>query len=105
MRDSVLNFIRVAANIILHSFRAAAPCWAAICLTAVILIVRFARMKKKGKKQDGNYGAEGISLGMCFGLLFGTTFGDNAAIGIAVGALVGLAIGMCVPRSPKDAEK
>ncbi len=50
MRHAVLNFIRVAANIISHYFHTAAPCWTAICLAAVILIVRFARIKKKEKK-------------------------------------------------------
>ena len=80
MRHAVLNFIRVAANIISHHFHTAAPCWTAICLAEVILIVRFARIKKKEKKQDGNYGADGVSLGMCFDLLFGTTFGNNAAM-------------------------
>lgn len=61
MRHAVLNFIRVAANIISHYFH-------------------IARIKKKEKKQDGSYGADGVSLGMCFGLLFGTTFGNNAAM-------------------------
>ena len=50
MADTIGSNIRVAGNMLLHSFRTAAPCWAAIALVAVILIIRAMAGKKKGKK-------------------------------------------------------
>lgn len=38
--DTVLNFIHVAGNVLLHSMRTAAFCWAAVCLAAAVLIIR-----------------------------------------------------------------
>lgn len=50
--------------------RAAAP-WVAMGLAVTILAVRGAKRKKATEKQDkkqaGNYGTEGMCLGMCFG--------------------------------------
>lgn len=103
--NTILEFIRVAGNIILHSIRTALPCWVAVFLVAAILIVRSITTKKKEKKQDGNYSMEGMSLGMCFGLLIGTVLGDNLGIGISLGALIGLAIGLCMPKKQENEEK
>ena len=38
--DTVLNFIHVAGNVLLHSMRTAAFCWTAVCLAAAVLIIR-----------------------------------------------------------------
>ena len=51
--DSILDF-----------FRAASP-WVAMGLLLAIFFVRSAVKKKKDKKQDGDYGTEGMCLGMC----------------------------------------
>ncbi len=37
---TVLNFIHVAGNVLLHSMCTAAFCWAAVCLAAAVLIIR-----------------------------------------------------------------
>lgn len=86
--------------------RTAAP-WVAMGLLVTILTVCGVARKKKGKKEDGNYGVTGMSLGMCFGVLIGTAFGDSIGlgIGISIGALVGLVIGMCIPGKPADSGK
>ncbi len=102
--NSVLEFIRVAMNTILHSFRTAMPCWAAIVLAAIILI-RSAVQKIKGEKQGGNCGMEGVILGLCFGLLIGTMLGDNIGTGISLGASAGLAVGLFIPKKTKDEDK
>ena len=72
-------------------------------LLVTILTVCGVARKKKGKKEDGNYGVTGMSLGMCFGVLIGTAFGDSIGlgIGISIGALVGLVIGECVFRESR----
>ena len=76
-------------------------------LLVTILTVCGVARKKKGKKEDGNYGVTGMSRGMCFGVLIGTAFGDSIGlgIGISIGALVGLVIGMCIPGKPADSGK
>ena len=48
--DSILDF-----------FRAASP-WVAMGLLLAIFFVRSAVKKKKGKKQNGDYGTEGMCL-------------------------------------------
>ena len=48
--NAILNFVRVAGNILLHSFSTAAFCWAAIGLAAVVLVVRGIIKKKESKK-------------------------------------------------------
>lgn len=82
---------------------AAAP-WVAIGLTVAILAVRGVTGGKKSKKQDGDYGTEGMSLGMCFGVLIGTAFGGIGS-GLSFGMLAGLAVGMCIPKKSKDGNK
>lgn len=103
--NSVFNAIRVAVNVILHSVRTNTLCWAAIALTAVILIVRGIKGKKKEENQDSNYSMEGMSLGMCFGLVLGTALGDNLGVGISLGAIAGLVIGMCISKKTGDGDK
>ena len=48
---------------ILAFVRAAAP-WVAMALVLVLLTVRGAAKKKTGKKPVGDYGTEGMCLGM-----------------------------------------
>lgn len=40
---------------------------------------------KKGKKQDSDYGTEGMCLGMCFGTAIGTAIGNATGIGMLLG--------------------
>lgn len=84
-------------NTLLHSIRTAAPCWVAIVLVVAILVLRGLTKKKKGEKQDSNYGMEGMCLGMCFGTAIG--------IGISLGMLIGLAIGLSISKKPEDGDK
>ncbi len=105
MADTIGSNIRVAGNMLLHSFRTAAPCWAAIALVAVILIIRALAGKKKGKKQEETYGMEGMCLGMYFGATIGTVFANNTGIGISFGMLIGLAVGMCFHKKPDDTDQ
>lgn len=91
-------------NAILDFIRAAAP-WVAMGLLLIIFCVRGAAKNKNGKKQDDNYGTEGMCLGMCFGTALGTVLGNNTGIGTSLGMLIGLAIGLCVPRKPNEDEK
>ena len=60
---------------------------------------------KKDKKQDGDYGMVGISLGMGFGLLIGIALGDHTGIGMCLGALAGFAIGLCIHRKPDEEDQ
>ena len=90
-------------NAILDFVCAAAP-WVAAGLAVAILVVRGAK-KKKAKKPNGDYSAEGMSLGMCFGLLIGTALGNNSGIGISFGMLVGLAIGIGIPKKPENKDE
>ena len=48
--DSILDFVRAASP------------WVAMGLLLAIFFVRSAVKKKKGKKQDGDYGTEGMCL-------------------------------------------
>lgn len=105
MADTIGSNIRVAGNMLLHSFRTAAPCWASIALVAVILIIHALAGKKKGKKQEESYGMEGMCLGMCFGATIGTVFANNTGIGISFGMLIGLAVGMCFHKKPDDTDQ
>ena len=77
----------------------------AMGLAVAILAVRGAVKIKKGKKQDSNYGLEGMCLGMCFGTALGTALGNNTGVGLSLGMLLGLAIGSCIPRNRKDADE
>ena len=84
--------------------RAAAP-WIAVGLAVAILAARGVTKKRKGKKQDADYGMEGLSLGMCLGLLIGTMLESYTGIAISLGMLVGLTVGMCIPKRPGDGGK
>ena len=53
-------------NTFLDFIRAAAP-WVAAGLSIAILAARAAAGKKEDRQPDGDYGAEGMCLGMCFG--------------------------------------
>ena len=57
-------------DLIWDFIRAASP-WVAMGLLLAIFFVQSAVKKKKGKKQDGAYGTEGMCLGMCFGTALG----------------------------------
>lgn len=80
--DSILDF-----------FRGASP-WVAMGLLLAIFFVRSAVKKKKGKKQDGDYGTEG----MCFGTALGGAIWNDTGIGISLGMLVGLVIGSMIHK-------
>ena len=58
--------------------------------------------KRTGKKQDGNYGTEGMCLGMCFGTVLGTTLVNNTGLGTSLGMLIGLVIGLCMLKAQED---
>ena len=103
--NTILNFIHVAGNVLLHSIRTAMFCWVAVGLVVAILVIRGVTKKKKGKKQDDNYGMEGMSLGMCFGLLMGTMLENYIGVAISLGMIVGLGIGMLIPKNKKDANE
>ena len=64
--------------------RAAAP-WVAMALVLVLLTVRGAAKKKTGKKPVGDYGTEGMCLG------------------ISLGMLLGLALGSCIHKNREEA--
>lgn len=83
--------------------RAAAP-WVTMGLMIAVLAVNYAVGRKEGQSSAGNYGFEGMCLGMCFGLALASISKIHPGIGISFG-LFGLAIGMCIPKSPKDSKK
>lgn len=89
---------------ILEFIRAAAP-WVLLGLLVAIFAVRSTVSKKKGKKSEGDYGIEGMCLGMSFGSALGIALGNNTGIGISLGMLAGLSIGMCIHKKPEDADK
>lgn len=60
--------------------------------------------KKERKKAGGDYGTEGMHLGMCFGLLAGSQLENGTGIGISPGMLLGLAIGTCIPKNSEHEE-
>lgn len=91
-------------NTILDFIRAAAP-WVAMGLLVAILAVRGAAKKGKRKKQDSDYGLEGMCLGMCLGTAIGTALGNNAGLGISLGMLVGLAIGSCMHKAQSSSDE
>lgn len=103
--NTFLDFIHVAGNALLHSFRTAALCWLAVGLAVAVLIIRGVTKKKKGKNQDNNYCLEGMCLGMCFGTAIAAALGNNTGMGISLGMLVGLTIGMLIPKQTRDANK
>lgn len=91
-------------NSILDFIRAAAP-WVAMGLLVVILAVRSAARKQKGRKQEDTYELEGLCLGMCLGTAIGTALGNNTGLGISIGMLAGLAAGMCIPKRTEPEDK
>ena len=103
--NSILNFIHVAGNVLLHSIRTATFCWVAVALVVAVLAIRSVAKKKSGKKQENNYCLEGMSLGMCFGLLVGTMLENYIGVAISIGMIVGLVIGMLIPKKVEDGDK
>ena len=101
---TILNFIHVAGNVLLHSMRTATFCWVAVGLVAAVLVIRGLTKKRSGKKQDDSYSLEGMSLGMCFGLLAGTMLENHMGIAISLGMIVGLVLGMLVPKERENGE-
>ena len=91
--DSILKFIHAALP------------WIAIGLLFVIFFARSARKKKKGQKQDGDYGTEGMCLGMCFGTALGTALWNDTGIGISLGMLAGLAIGSMIHKEKDSSDE
>lgn len=77
--------------------------WQWDCLLA-IFFVRSAVKKKKGKKQDGDYGTEGMCLGMCFGTALGGAIWNDTGIGISLGMLVGLVIGSMIHKNQDSSD-
>ena len=103
--NTILNFLHVAGNVLLHSIRTATFCWVAAALVVAVLVIRGVTKKKSGKKQDNNYGLEGMSLGMCFGLLIGTMLEDYIGAALSLGMIVGLVIGMLIPKKTENADQ
>lgn len=103
--NTILNFLHVAGNVLLHSIRTATFCWVAAALVVAVLVIRGVTKKKSGKKQDNNYGLEGMSLGMCFGLLIGTMLEHYIGAALSLGMIVGLVIGMLIPKKTENADQ
>ena len=103
--NTILNSIHVAGNILLHSVRTAAFCWAAAALVVAVLVIRGVTQKKRGKKQESNYRLEGMSLGMCFGLLVGTMLENYIGAAISIGMVVGLVIGILIPKKVENEDQ
>lgn len=55
---------------------------------------------EKHEKDDDNYMAEGISIGMCLGAALGSIFADEMAVGIGIGMMLGMAVGINI-KKPK----
>lgn len=103
--NSILNFIHIVGNVLLHSIHTATFCWVAAALAVAVLVIRGVTQKKRGKKQENNYCLEGMSLGMCFGLLVGTMLGNYIGVAISVGLIVGLVVGMLIPKKVESGDK
>ena len=103
--DTILNFTRVVWNVLLHSIRTATFCWVAAALVVAVLAIRGVTQKKRGRKQETNYGLEGMSLGTCFGLLVGTMLENYIGAAISLGMVVGLVVGMLIPRKVESGDK
>ena len=84
---------------VLDFLRAALP-WIVVGLTLAVFFAKNAGKKKKKENTD-NYGAEGMSLGMCFGTAIGASL-HNIGLGISLGMLIGLAIGTCIKKERQD---
>ena len=55
------------------------------------------KMEDKNSKNDENYLAEGIGLGIVFGAAFGSLF-DDMGYWISIGMLLGLTIGQAIEK-------
>ena len=84
---------------VMDFLRAALP-WSVVGLTLAVSFAENAG-KKKEKENTENYGAEGMSLGMCFGTAIGASL-HNIGLGISLGMLIGLAIGTCIKKEEQD---
>lgn len=89
---------------ILDFIRAALP-WVAMGLLLVIFFCQKRSPEKKGKKQDGDHGTEGMCLGMCFGTALGEAVWNDAGIGISLGMLAGLVIGSMVHKGRDSSDE
>lgn len=89
--DSIWDFIRGASP------------WVAVGLLLAIFFARSA-VKKKGKKQNGDYGTEGMCLGMCLGTALGGAIWNDTGIGISLGMLVGLVIGSMIHKNQDSSD-
>ena len=103
--NMILNNIRVAGNVLLHSVRTATFCWALIGIVAAISVIRGMIKKKSDKKQNNNYSLEGMSIGMCFGLLFGTMLEGYIGVGISLGVIIWFVTGMLIPVKKENGDK
>lgn len=75
--------------------------WVAIGLCLAIFFARHAK-KENDEKTTENYGAEGMSIGMCIGVALGTLFEGGVGVGISIGMLLGLAVGSCITKKTDD---
>lgn len=68
-------------------------------ISLVFLIKKLDKKKMEGKnsKNDENYLAEGIGLGLVFGAAFGSLF-DDMGYWISIGMLLGLTIGQAIEK-------
>lgn len=89
---------------IMDFIRAASP-WVAMGIMVIFLAVRGAAKKRKGKKQDENYGLEGMCIRMGLGTAIGASIGNNAGLGISLGMLIGLTASLCILRKPDVQDK
>ena len=85
-------------------FLSAALPWISIGLLLAIFFAQNTQ-KKKGNKENENYGTEGMALGMCFGVAIGTSLGNNTGIGLSLGMLAGLVIGASIEKKKSDDNK
>lgn len=90
--DSIYDFVRATLP------------WVAMQLLPAIFFVRSAVKKKKGKKQDGDYGTEGMCLGMCFGTALGRAIWNDTGIGMCLGMLAGLVIGSMIHKNQDSSD-
>ena len=88
--DSIWDFIRAASP------------WVAMGLLLAIFFARSA--VKKGKKQNGDYGTEGMCLGMCLGTALGGAIWNDTGIGISLGMLGGLVIGSIIHKNQDSSD-
>lgn len=49
--NSILNFIHVAGNVLLHSIRTATFCWVAVALVVAVLVIRGVTQKSAARSR------------------------------------------------------